>query len=107
MAAIIQVLSFLIISFPLGIYLAFYCNMDIAGFWIGYFVRSLITAIIFWYILWKHLDWEEIAKGIIKREEELMAQRTSVQEKKGYGTIEDNSFTDLWYLKKVSIYNLN
>ena len=67
-AFVIQILSFIIISFPLGIYFAFYLKMNIAGFWLGYLIRSLITCLIFSWLLWRHFDWEQIASEVVANE---------------------------------------
>lgn len=70
-AFIIQILSFILISFPLGIYFAFYLKMNISGFWLGYLIRSVITCAIFSYLLWRHFDWEEIANNVVTNEQSL------------------------------------
>lgn len=68
-AAIISISSLLLISIPLGCLFAFYYNMDISGFWLGYAIRSAIAVGIYWYMLHHKFDWEEIAKEAVDREE--------------------------------------
>lgn len=87
LAASIQILSIFLISLPLGCFLVFVCGMNVAGFWVGFLVRCLIAAGLFAYIIWRYLDWDQIAKDTFERESHL---RKGGEDGREYGSIEQN-----------------
>ena len=68
-AALISISTLICLSIPLGCVFAYVCKLDISGFWLGYAIRSVVAASIFWYLLWYRFDWNEIAKEAQEREE--------------------------------------
>jgi MATE family multidrug resistance protein len=71
MAAWIQIAGFFVISIPIGCVLAYVYKLNIAGFWTGFLIRSIIVCAVFWILIWKVLDWDTIAGEIQERERQL------------------------------------
>lgn len=80
------------ISLPIGCYLAFVKNMNVAGFWVGFLFRTVIAAAVFILLIWKWFDWEEIAREARDREKNmreklLSATTNAVKKPSDYGSI--------------------
>jgi hypothetical protein len=71
--------------------LAYCYKLNIAGFWTGFLIRSIVVCVVFWVLIWKILDWDVIADEARERERalrEMIAHHHLGEEKKeGYGTI--------------------
>lgn len=68
-AVIIQILSLFLISIPLGCLFAYYFEMKVAGFWLGYAIRSFVAAYVYYYVANYKFDWEQIAREAKDRED--------------------------------------
>jgi MATE family multidrug resistance protein len=86
MAAWIQIAGFFVISIPIGCVLAYVYKLNIAGFWTGFMIRSIIVCAVFWILIWKVLDWDVISVETREREKALR-EMIAHEKKQDYGTI--------------------
>ncbi|OQS03530.1 Multidrug/Oligosaccharidyl-lipid/Polysaccharide (MOP) Flippase Superfamily [Thraustotheca clavata] len=69
-ATCVTVLGYYIVGLPLASYAAFYLNLSIEGLWVG-FALGLLLAFAVYFVLLKHVNWNQMAREAIARTQEL------------------------------------